>query len=863
MQAIRIFLKALVLTGLLLGAPAIAAEQATDATQQPQTQDAVKQAVQSLQQDAKAALEKAAQALNSLRKSVGEATVTDNDLAQFKLQVDAVAKAISDAKAELQNRYNLVVGRLEQLGNPPAAGQPPESAATAGDRKRLQGEQGQMNGILSDADVLDKQATDLSGHITDLRRKLFAETLLRYTEVNGQLLEDTADGWGELKRKFWSSVDGTFDFTWKFKRQGFLIALGLIILEALLIIGLVRRMFRPFTQRDPTLGQPTFTFRLVAAFWSTLIPTLAAGLFVLISLITLAGFKVLRIDFIDIVRSVLWTIVGLYFVWRLSHAILAPKRPQWRLVSVSDHGARMLVGYCMLLALANGLAYIGDQINVALDAPVVLTVAEGFVSSILIGAILLLLAFVRPMEVGEGGHGAWPKPIRYLLILMSIGLILTSLFGYIGLAQFAASQIVVTGAVLVMIYIGYRSGQAISRPDAFAKTLTGRYLQKRHDLSAIRLDQLGLVAGLVIYVVVCLFGIPTIMLKWGFRAPDIWAIFIQLFTEIHIGNISISLLGIVAGILVFLGGYFATRWFQSWLDGTVMARSQVDIGVRNSVSTVLGYAGICIAGLFGISAAGINLSSLALVAGALSLGIGFGLQTIVQNFVSGLILLIERPFRVGDWIVNGPVEGFVRRISVRATEIETFRNQSVIVPNSQLINASVGNWTLRNKLGRSEIPVSVSYDADPRHVMDILMEIATRQPLVLTMPEPHVEFVRFGESALDFELRFYLADLFTGMGVKNQIRIEILERFREEGILMPYPQQTIHLYSSEDEPAFSETRKRGASLNGGSQKSKEELDRRRKQAESHARDIDAVEDNRHSHDRYEDDRDGDGDDDTR
>jgi small-conductance mechanosensitive channel len=235
----------------------------------------------------------------------------------------------------------------------------------------------------------------------------------------------------------------------------------------------------------------------------------------------------------------------------------------------------------------------------------------------------------------------------------------------------------------------------------------------------------------------------------------------------------------------------------------------------------------------------------------------------VQNFVSGLILLIERPFRVGDWIVNGPVEGFVRRISVRATEIETFRNQSVIVPNSQLINASVGNWTLRNKLGRSEVPVSVSYDADPRQVMDILMEIATRQPLVLTMPEPHVEFVRFGESTLDFELRFYLADLFNGMSVKNQIRIEILDRFREEGILMPYPQRTIHLYSSEEEPAFSETRKRGSALDGGSPKSREELDRRRKEAESHAPDIDAVEDSRHSHDRYGDDRNSDGEDDNR
>jgi small-conductance mechanosensitive channel len=224
-----------------------------------------------------------------------------------------------------------------------------------------------------------------------------------------------------------------------------------------------------------------------------------------------------------------------------------------------------------------------------------------------------------------------------------------------------------------------------------------------------------------------------------------------------------------------------------------MARSQIDTGVRNSVSTVLGYAGIVLAALLGISAAGFDLSSLALVAGALSLGIGFGLQTIVQNFVSGLILLVERPFKVGDWIVNGPVEGFVRRISVRATEIETFQNQSIIVPNSQLINAAVGNWTLRNSVARSEIQVSVAYDSDPKQVMDILLELAHSHPLVLTMPEPNVGFQAFGQFSMDFELRFHVADIFQGGPVRNDIRVAIIKRFREEGIEIPLPQQELRV----------------------------------------------------------------------
>jgi small-conductance mechanosensitive channel len=254
---------------------------------------------------------------------------------------------------------------------------------------------------------------------------------------------------------------------------------------------------------------------------------------------------------------------------------------------------------------------------------------------------------------------------------------------------------------------------------------------------------------------------------------------------VTIGSATISLTGILNGIVVFVIGYFLTRWFQGWLDGSVMARGRVDTGVRNSIRTVIGYIGMALAVLIGVSAAGIDLSSLALVAGGLSLGIGFGLQNIVQNFVSGLILLAERPFKAGDWIVAGDTQGTVKKISVRATEIETFQRQTVILPNSELINAAVGNWTHRNKLGRTEIKVSVAFDADARRVHEILREIAGAHPLVLKNPEPFVSFNGFGDYSLDFEILIFLADITSGGGVKNEIRFTILERLKEEGIQMP------------------------------------------------------------------------------
>lgn len=318
------------------------------------------------------------------------------------------------------------------------------------------------------------------------------------------------------------------------------------------------------------------------------------------------------------------------------------------------------------------------------------------------------------------------------------------------------------------------------------------------------LDQIGLAAGLGIYALVVLFFIPLILLQWGFQPADIESWAYRVLTEIRIGTITISLVGLLAGVLFFALGFVVTRWVQRWIDGNVMARSRVDAGVRNSIRTGIGYVGVGLAGLIGLSAAGIDLSSLALVAGALSLGVGFGLQNIVSNFVSGLILLVERPFKVGDWIVSGTTEGFVRRISVRATEIETFQHQSIMMPNSLLINASVGNWTHRNKLGRSEITVTVTYASDPRRVIDLLQEIAAAHPMVLKNPAPTVGFTAFGDERMTFELRIYVADVLTAGNVRNDIRVTIYERFRDEGIGAPFPLKIEDTTPEDEAPAEAE-----------------------------------------------------------
>lgn len=739
--------------------------------------------------------------IEALQSQVEANKSDDAALVDIKVKADEIIRQLLKISVELRPRFNDVKARLAQLGEKPAEGEPAEAPAVTEERTRLNAARLEINTLTGRAEDLSIRASNLSDSITDLRRELFTDRLFEHTEISGDVVDDALNAFSAEFNDFQRTVSSWFSFIWKYKRVPLGTAVTLSLAMALVLLAGEYRLFGSLIRRDPTVSKPAYMSRFSVAFWSTILPALALAAFLVSSFFFLDTFNVLRPDIAPIAAA-LFGFAGLvFFVAMLARAVLAPKAPSWRLVRLSDKGARDLNFAVLSMAVVNGSDYVLGAISETLSSPVVLTVMKSFLSSVVVGLIVVVVSFLRPMVAQSGDPSergrAWPKAVALPLRIIGIGLILLSAIGYVGLSRFLATQMVLTGAVVATMYIGILSGKAISAPNQFGETRVGRYLQQRFALKPVGLDQAGIAAGLLIYMFALSIGLPLILISWGFQPRDLQIWLVNIFTEINIGSIRISIFGILGGVLLFALGLVATRWLQKWLDGNVMARSQVDAGVRNSIKTGVGYLGTGLAGLIGISAAGIDLSSLALVAGALSLGIGFGLQNIVSNFVSGLILLAERPFKVGDWVATGTTEGFVRRISVRATEIETFQRQSIIVPNSELINAPVGNWTHRNKLGRIEIPVSVSYEADPRRVMDLLMEIALAHPGLLRNPEPVVMFNGFGASSLDFELRGFIGDVLGGLPIKNELRVTILERFRAEKIQMPYPHQEVHLHLDE------------------------------------------------------------------
>ncbi len=267
---------------------------------------------------------------------------------------------------------------------------------------------------------------------------------------------------------------------------------------------------------------------------------------------------------------------------------------------------------------------------------------------------------------------------------------------------------------------------------------------------------------------------------------------------ISVGKTEITLWIIVYFFFLTIILFYVTGKLRKWVVYKLLAKSKIDLGVRIATGTIVRYIILGVGLIIVLQTVGLDLSTLTILAGALGIGIGFGLQNITNNLVSGIIILFERPIKVGDRIEVGKIAGDVIRISIRSTTIITNDNISIIVPNSEFISSTVINWSHIDRNIRLNFPVDVSYDEDPQVVKKLLLEVASENTGVLKEPKSDVLFDKFGESSLVFNLRVWTREFINRPGVlKSQLYYAIFEKFKEHGIKIPFPQRDIHFKSSD------------------------------------------------------------------
>lgn len=703
------------------------------------------------------------------------------------------AKALKTQEARAR-RVNTVQEQIATLGDAPVEGAL-ETDIVAARRTELAGQLAEARAPLIVAQEAFRRASGLIGEIDKIirTRKTTALLQLDQSPINPvlwapaffALLEHVTAIGAEVSTQWAGELPA------KIRKQNGPVILFLLAIGMMLMIPATRRVGRSLEAANDTglngLGDAR---RLVSSLAVFILPMI--GLLCIRYAVEIADIFALRGDFL--LRSV--PLIGLSIFganW------LSQNLPQGKIFSgdIENQKTDLVVGgqrTIMIIGIIMALYYLLDG----------LAKGAGWSTE-----ILSVLRFPLVIMLGYGLFRAGKKFSIYRKLLGSgdttknIPERLTTLYMW-------ACYILGAGGP-ILAGLGYSNAGAtavfsmaltlaLSAAVFFIYILLVRFLRspsKEDGETAEDLTTGGLYQVALAFTLICA-SVPIFALIWGARVSDLSNVWFTLNEGVAMGDTRVSISDFLVFILIFFIGYTITRLLQSALRTAVLPNTRIEVGAQNALVTGFGYIGIFSAALIAISTTGLDLSNLAIVAGALSVGIGFGLQAIVSNFVSGIILLIERPVKIGDWVEIGAYSGNISNISVRSTTIETFDKATVIIPNADLIAGTVINWTHNDLRGRVKVPIGVAYGTDPEKVTKVLLSIANDHPETLTVPAPWVVFMRFGADAMEFQLRAILRDVNTVLSTTSDINYEIVKRFVAEGIEIPFAQRVVTIKNPED-----------------------------------------------------------------
>jgi small-conductance mechanosensitive channel len=736
-----------------------------------------------------AALAQGRETLNRLQNQLATAT-HDSRLAAMQSQAASVEAQAQGLLRTQTQRDTAIKAELKKILPQGRSGRPAR-AATAAEKAAaapLLSEMASVDATAREAQGIAGSARNIYGGIAQKRRESFSSRF--FTRSQSPLFPAFWTG-------FAGSIGPDIDRLGDFARRETQTALnadqpkGVIGLVAGLIaaFGLafpLRRYLEHFGRRKSGESVHPGFARTAAALWIVVVgagaPTLAA-----LALRLGLQWGGMRSDDTDVmgaaaVLAVAWASATI----ALGRVLATDRDPSQHLLPVSADMGRRVCGPVLALALVTAGGLLLNRLNFVIGASVSATMATDCLIAlayVLVAGFLLFVVRRGGEAEGESADQSPAWSLVSLALVAEIGITVAALLaGYTTLAALTSGQIFWLSLVAASTYLLLRFVDDLFAASFEPRGWAAHMLHALFNLRRTTIEQIGVLLAAGLELMLLIGALRLALTPFGEGGAGLFTL--GRFGEtVRIGSVSLSPGAIMAGLVTLAVGLLIVRAARTWVVRRYLPVTEWDAGIRNSVTTGVGYLGAGVALVCALAAMGLGFQQIALVASALSVGIGFGLQQIVQNFVSGIIVLIERPVKVGDWISVQGVDGDVRRIRVRATEIQTFDKSTVIVPNSDLITKMVTNRTPGERSARIELQLAIASPDDAERTAALILDIARAQPKALKAPEPLVMIDSLAAGgAVNFQAYVYVESARDVKRVKSDLYFEILRAFKREGV---------------------------------------------------------------------------------
>ena len=788
---------ALLMLALVAFAPALslAADDAVSAAQEQDEQPKVNAAVE---------LPKMQKILDKIKGQVsGETSESKlNQLNEMALELSGSADTLGQALLPDRQQLDAQLAVLGPAPKPDSGMK--ETAEVVRKRSALESQKAKMDAQIKQAEGIKNGALTLSSQIVNLRRdQLKSQLALNSGSILGPRfwapVFNSQDLDGEKINDFLSELQNTAAMSWESGWRAGTIAW---LVAAMLVMTLGRRYSEEFLAWVSIHKMPEGRLRR-SFLAATIALTTLAAVVLTFNFIALALTRrdEVSTDVQDFVDRLVQLSVFCGLIAGLGRAFLSTRRPSWRLPALSNEVALALKPFPPITAVLVFIFQTVEAFNYSVGTSLNTTIFANGLTALLIGSTALAIS-VRTNRVRRRMALAGTPPearstvvglIQMALTLTAVAILLSLIIGYVTLARYLSYEVIWCGILFGSFY--FLSHLVNDGCESLFSTnnSSGKRIQSSLNIDERHLQQAATEVAAIGKTFLILF-VALALLNGTFASStpiELLQKAIEFWGGKGLESLNIVPAHMVNAIICLIVGIYVLRSVRRWLDNDFLPKTTMDVGMRVSLVTLFSNIGYVLIILLTLSIMGLQWNKLAWIVSALSVGIGFGLQEIVKNFISGLILLTERPVKVGDLVSISGIEGDIRRINVRATEIQLGDKSTVIVPNSQLISQNVRNATMGNAQGVVTILLTFPLDIDPVQVREILLEVYNENERILETPEPSVSFKDLTPQGIVLSVTGNVAGQRQISGAKSDLLFDILTRLRKEGIMLSAPQTMI------------------------------------------------------------------------